>query len=179
MLASAELLETLFDFADPAAAAAWESVGDRVMGGVSSGRMVLVAAGLSAFEGDVSLERGGGFASVRSAPGHFDLSRHEALVLETRGDGKVYKLNLRTDPLFDGVHWQAAFPTQPGRWLAVRLPLDGFRPVWRGRPVPGAAPLDPAAVTSFGLVLGDRQVGPFRLELAALRAVPRGAGRRS
>jgi hypothetical protein len=33
-------------------------------------------------------ERNGGFASVRTEAGNYDLSGHEALVLRLRGDGK-------------------------------------------------------------------------------------------
>jgi monofunctional biosynthetic peptidoglycan transglycosylase len=162
----------IFDFSGPAATRGWEPVGDRVMGGVSSGRLAAAPGGPGVFEGEVSLANGGGFASVRSPPGRFDLSRADALVLEVRGDGRVYKLGLRTDPLLDGPTWQASFRPAAGRWEAVRLPLGAFRASWRGRPVPGSPPLDLAAVVRLGLLVGDRQAGPFRLEIAAIRAEP-------
>src|SRR5512143_1635672 len=93
-----ELLLTLLDFADPRGAGAWESIGDRVMGGRSTGTFTSTPGGPAVFLGEISLENGGGFASVRSAPGAFDLSRHHGLVLEVRGDGRSYKLSIRTDP---------------------------------------------------------------------------------
>ncbi len=168
-----EILETLFDFADPSLVAAWESVGDRVMGGVSSGRLVPLAGGGAAFSGEVLLEQGGGFASVRSAPGLFDLSAHEGLILEVRGDGRTYKLSIRTDPWFDAVAYQVRFATRSGELTVHRLPFGEFRATWRGRPVPGAPPLEPSQVSSFGLLVGDRQSGPFNLEIAAIRAYRR------
>ena len=168
-----EILETLFDFADASLASSWESVGDRVMGGVSSGQLVPLAGGWAAFRGEVLLENGGGFASVRSAPGPFDLSAHEGLLLEARGDGRTYKLSVRTDPWSDGVSYQVRFATRPGEGAVHRLPFVDFRPTWRGRPVPGAPLLEPARVCSFGLLVGDRQVGPFHLEIAAIRAYRR------
>ncbi len=162
--------QTLFDFADPASARAWSPIGDRVMGGASSGALLAVEGGAAAFVGEVSLEHGGGFASVRSAPGRFDLSRRDRLVLEVRGDGRVYKLGLRTDARLDGVSYQSPFGTRAGRWISVELPLSSFRATWRGRPVPGAPPLDPSAVTTIGLLVSGGQAGPFRLEIAAIRA---------
>ncbi len=164
------LLQTLFDFADPAHVDAWEWVGDPVMGGVSTGALVGLAGGVAAFTGTVSLAHGGGFASVRSAPGVFDLSGYEGILLDVRGDGRTYKLSIRTDPWFDAVAYQVRFPTRPGARDEHRISFAAFRPTWRGRPVPGAPPLEPARIASFGLVVGDGQGGPFRLEIAAIRA---------
>ena len=59
----------LFDFSDPAAVAEWAPIDDRVMGGVSHSRLRHDPAGHAVFEGQVSLDRGGGFASVRCRPG--------------------------------------------------------------------------------------------------------------
>jgi NADH dehydrogenase [ubiquinone] 1 alpha subcomplex assembly factor 1 len=164
------LLEMLLDFSDPRAPESWESIGDAVMGGRSSGRLQTIPGGRAVFLGEISLDAGGGFASVRSAQGSYDLSRHQGLLLEVRGDGRTYKLAIRTDPYFDGVSWQSAFETRPGAWEAIRLPLAGFRPTWRGRPVPGAGRLEPGRVVSFGLVVAERRAGSFRLEISALRA---------
>jgi len=177
MLASVEsVLDTLFDFALPEDAAAWQAIGDPVMGGASVGRLLPLPGGSAAFSGDLSLAGGGGFASVRSAPGRFDLSHHEAIVLEARGDGRLYTIALRTDPYFDGVSYQASFSTRPGRWDVVRIPFASFHPRWRGRPVPGAPGLEPGRVVSLGIVLADRRAGPFHLEIQSIRALRRGRG---
>lgn len=165
-------LETLVDLGEPGVAAGWEPVGDRVMGGGSACQLVALGDGWAAFFGEVVLE-GGGFASVRSSVGTFDLSGREGIHLEVRGDGRTYKLSLRTDPWFDDVAYQARFETRAGDRTVHRLPWSGFRATWRGRPVPGAPLLVPSRICSFGLVVGDRQGGPFRLELAAIRAYGR------
>ena len=170
---ASEILETLFDFGDASLVAAWEPVGDRVMGGRSEGRLELVGGGWAAFLGEVLLAQGGGFASIRSVPGRFDLSGHEGLLLEVRGDGRSYKLSVRTDPWFDAVAYQAGFAPRPGDRSVHRVPFSAFRATWRGRPVPGAPLLEPSRICSFGLVVGDRQAGPFRLEIAAIRAYGR------
>jgi NADH dehydrogenase [ubiquinone] 1 alpha subcomplex assembly factor 1 len=89
-----------------------------------------------------------------------------------RGDGKRYKLNLRTSDGFDGVVYQAAFETQPGAWLTAELPLSDFAPRLRGRPASGM--LDRAHVSSLGLLISDRQAGPFRLEVEPIAATSKG-----
>jgi NADH dehydrogenase [ubiquinone] 1 alpha subcomplex assembly factor 1 len=146
----------------------WFPVDDRVMGGLSSSRAEASADGL-VFTGDLSLEQNGGFASIRTRPRDYDLAGTRALVLRVRGDGKVYKLGLRTDDAFDGVQYQARFHTRAEAWEDVRLPIADFEPRFRGRPVP-APPLDPARIRTFGLLIADRQAGAFRLVLASLTA---------
>jgi len=154
----------IVDLADRERASAWISIGDRVMGGRSSGALQ-PGDGAAVFEGRVSLENGGGFASARSPPGRFDLGGAEGIALRVRGDGRTYRLSLRTDPELDGVSYQAPFPTPPGRWIDLRLPFSAFAARFRGREV-SAAPLDPRRIASFGLLVGEGQQGPFRLEVA-------------
>ncbi|MBS0396273.1 MAG: CIA30 family protein, partial [Proteobacteria bacterium] len=93
-----------------------------------------------------------------------------AFMLVARGDGREYRLTLRTEPRVDAPQYQAPF--RPGAaWAEHRLALAAFEPRFRGRPVPGAPPLEPARVAILGILIGARQAGPFRLELARLEAV--------
>ena len=158
-------LMLLADFRDPSEAARWVATDDVVMGGQSSSAL-LAGDGVGIFAGELSLARGGGFASVRRRGKVVDLSACEAIDLDVRGDGKRYKLNLRTSDDLDGVVYQAAFETQPGTWRTVELPLAGFAPRFRGRPA--SRKLERAHVSSLGLVIADRQAGPFRLELSSI-----------
>lgn len=159
-----------FDFADEAVIDAWVAVNDAVMGGVSTGRLEATGNGTAAFTGLVSLENDGGFASVRSRPREHDLGGCAGLELRVRGDGRRYKINLKTDPLPDGVLYRAVFETREDEWQTLRLPFVKFLPAFRGRIVPEAPPLDPSRVRSLGLMISDRQAGPFRLEIARIAA---------
>lgn len=160
----------LFRFDSPHCVAGWFAIDDAVMGGVSRSRLRHDPAGHSVFEGEVSLENNGGFASVRSRP--LDLGAPDAAgyLIEVRGDGKRYKLNLRTEDSFDGVNYQAVFEPPAGAWMVARLAVSEFRPTFRGRSVPGAPPLDPAAVRQIGLMIADRQAGPFALAIRSIHA---------
>jgi len=113
------------------------------MGGVSRSRLRHDPAGHAVFEGIVSLENSGGFASVHSRPLESGFPGAVSYMLEVRGDGKRFKLNLRTNDAFDGVNYQAVFEAPAGTWTLVRLRLSDFRPTFHGRSVPGAPPLDP------------------------------------
>jgi NADH dehydrogenase [ubiquinone] 1 alpha subcomplex assembly factor 1 len=160
---------SVLEFRDPAQVRVWIAVDDRVMGGVSASQATVTAEGL-AFSGVVSLANNGGFASIRAQPHGYDLAGATALLLRVRGDGQTYKLALRTEDVFDGVQYQARFATQPGAWIDVELPVTAFQPTFRGRAVPDAPALDPARIRVFGLLIADRQAGPFRLVVASIQA---------
>lgn len=152
----------IFDFR--AGAEPWRSIDDVVMGGRSSSEMV-VSDGIAVFRGEVSLANNGGFASVRSDLGELDLSAFTGLVLRVRGDGKHYKLRLRTTTAFDGVSYQAPLEPAAGDWQELAVPFTAFEAVFRGRRLPDHEALEPAEVKSIGLMIKDGQAGPFRLEI--------------
>ncbi|MCK7501376.1 MAG: CIA30 family protein [Comamonadaceae bacterium] len=115
------------------------------MGGVSRSRLRHDAGGHAVFEGTVSLERGGGFASVRCRPGTHGAPGAGFCVVAARGDGRRYKIGLLTDDRFDGIVYRAALAPEGEDWQRIRLPLIAFRPTRRGRELPGAPALEPAA----------------------------------
>lgn len=160
----------LFRFDSAASVTDWYAIDDAVMGGVSRSRLRHDAAGHAVFEGVLSLDNRGGFASVRSRPRDLGAAGAVAYLLEARGDGRRYKLNLRTDDAFDGMNYQAEFEPPAGAWASVRLPLDAFAPTFRGRHVPGAPPLDPARLRQVGLLIADRQAGSFSLDVRSMGA---------
>lgn len=159
----------IFRFDIAGEAETWHAIDDRVMGGVSRSRL-RSDAGFAVFVGEVSLDHGGGFASVRSSYRDLGDPAAHGYALEVAGDGRRYKLSLRTDAAFDGVQYQAAFVAPVGEFVVVRLPLTAFRATWRGRDVPDAPPLDPANVRQAGFTIADRQAGPFRLAIRTLRS---------
>lgn len=160
---------TLFDFSDPRSALAWRSIDDVVMGGLSASALEFLGD-RAAFRGVVSLENNGGFASVRCLPREFGLAGQRGLELDLIGDGHACKLGLRLDENFDGVTYQTTFTAPAGRRSLVRVDFTELAPTFRGRRVPDAPAFEPARATQLGLLVGDKQVGPFSLELFAVRA---------
>jgi monofunctional biosynthetic peptidoglycan transglycosylase len=167
--------KTLFDFATATNATAWQIVNDDVMGGVSAGKFAVIS-GLGVFTGAVSLENNGGFSSVRSLPARLDCAGGDAFLIRVRGDGRRYKFTARTDDRLNSPIYQFSFPTKPGEWEELRLPMKDFVPTFRGRVLSGEPPLDPAKITSVGFLISDRQAGPFRLEVAWIKVTLQPAG---
>lgn len=157
-------------FAQPAAVVEWRCLHDTVMGGRSSGTVAWLPPGLLRFEGVVSLEDGGGFASARSGRLEAPAPGTVALVTRVRGDGRRYKLALRTMDAFDAAVYQAEFATPPGAFVEPVLPLADFVPRRRGRDVT-APPLRPQDIASLGWVIADRQAGPFRLDVESVALI--------
>ena len=155
----------VFDFSEEGDEDAWRSIDDVVMGGVSASGFRVTSNGIGVFEGVVSLEQGGGFASVSSRPARIDLGDSDGVDVRLRGDGRRYRLRLRTGTGADEVSYQAGLQTEDGVWREERLPFQVFEARYHGQPVPDAPPLDPRCITSFGLLIADRQAGPFRLEI--------------
>jgi NADH dehydrogenase [ubiquinone] 1 alpha subcomplex assembly factor 1 len=169
--AASERPRLVLDLGEPNASRRWSSVNDSVMGGRSVSRLTPSGEGTCHFEGRVSLENNGGFASVRTRPADLELGGARSLRLKFRGDGKTYKLRLRTTDGFNAVNYEVSFTTTTGLWEERDFPIDNFIPVWRGRRVRGASKLDPGQVRSVGFLISDKQAGPFRLEVKALSKV--------
>lgn len=169
-------------FRDAGEAARWHAVNDDVMGGVSQGRLQ-IEGDLGVFTGRLSLEHGGGFASIRRAPAdeareetpgqplERALSQARGVRLRVRGDGRPYQLRLRSDRLGEGAAYRARFATT-GEWQTVELPWSAFEAVFRGRRLAQAPPLAPEEIRQLGFLIADRREGAFRLEIASLEALP-------
>jgi len=158
----------LFDFTQPEARP-WLSIDDMVMGGVSNSAM-RIENGRAVFAGVVSLDFGGGFASVRSNPGSWDLIAFTGIEALLRGDGRRYKLVLKSDAGLDGVNWQASFQTRCDERQMIRIPFQDLVPVYRGSRISNAPPFDAGRIATFGFHISDKQAGSFRLEIERITA---------
>ncbi len=162
--------QMILDF-NAESAPAWNAIDDRIMGGLSQSQPEYIDGVGMRFSGHVSLENNGGFASIRSEVVDYDLSAYNGLKLRLRGDGKTYKLSLRTDIFYDGVSYQAEFKTDAGNWQEIDLPFESFVPTHHGKKLTTVAPMDTARVRSFGLFISGKQQGPFQLDIAYIKGI--------
>jgi hypothetical protein len=165
------MVKTLFRFGEGMSVQGWDAIDDRVMGGVSLSRLRHDDAGYAVFEGVVSLDRNGGFASVRSGAGQLGMAAALACVIEARGDGRRFKLNLFMDDAFDALSYQSEFTPAAGLWTSIRLPISAFRARFRGREVTGAPALDQARIRQLGLMVSGGQAGAFALGVRSIQLV--------
>ena len=149
----------------------WYIVNDGVMGGVSRSNLSLNEEGNALFEGSVSLDYNGGFASCRMRIKDVDMTGARALSIRLMGDGQKYKMRLRMSNSFDGVAYSTTFETEKGKWMEVELPLESFTPQFRGYYVPSAPDLEASKIGQLGIMIADKQEGPFSLEIQSISAL--------
>jgi NADH dehydrogenase [ubiquinone] 1 alpha subcomplex assembly factor 1 len=153
----------LLDFSSSDVVQTFRVINDAVMGGVSTSRL-RSTDGAMVFEGEVSLENNGGFASFRG-PVRFP-AKSAALLVTVRGDGQRYKLTLKVDDSTSTPQYQAAF-VAPRDWQTLRFEAANFAASYRGRAI--VAPIVRFVdVQYIGLLVSDRQSGPFKIELKDL-----------
>jgi len=143
----------------------WQIINDGVMGGLSRSSFGLSDQSLD-FQGMLSTENRGGFASVRGrlpAP----LERICGFRLQVSGDGHRYQFRLRESAESGDIAWRAFFDTSEDT-RAVSLSLEEFEPVIRGRRVEVLPPLADRLVNYVGVMLTSKRPGPFRLRVHSI-----------
>ena len=173
----------IFDFSESnEIAAAWGTLDDVVMGGVSQSGLALNGQGEAVFSGIVSVENSGGFASVRTKNFEppFNFSNWEGVQLRVKGDGQRYKFILRNSNGWDSPAYIYGFDTEKEEWLSVNIPFSKMVPTFRAKSMPSAPALNPAQIYSFQLMLSkfeyDQKLNPrfepgsFSLEIARISA---------
>jgi NADH dehydrogenase [ubiquinone] 1 alpha subcomplex assembly factor 1 len=165
LLATTALSSSLFEF--KAGETNWYVINDGVMGGVSSST-VKIQNGILEFTGQVRLENNGGFASIRSVSGQYNLSNFLSLRLRVRGDGKKYSFQIGTSNT-RGILYQFEFGTKAGQWLELDVPLKDMKPTRFGQVLARPA-FDSSRIEYFGFIVGNKKAEDFKLELDWIRA---------
>jgi monofunctional biosynthetic peptidoglycan transglycosylase len=160
----------LIDFKNTDESGNWQIINDDVMGGVSQSEIIFNDTGTATFQGSVSLENNGGFASTRRKPYPYQLGGYIGLHVRIRGDGKKYQLRVRTDNRFDGISYRYRFGTQPETWMNIRVPFSKFVPTFRGRILSDVPPISPEQIQQVGFLISDKQAGKFRIEIDWIKA---------
>lgn len=118
------------------------------------------------------------WASVRSADTWLDLSALQGIQMAVRGDGKTYRAIIRTKDTRGTIEYTAVIPAKPSahQWRTITLAWSEFRPSYKAGMITGVEvsqvpPLDPKNIKNFGFGVGDRQWGPFHLEIRYIKAV--------
>ena len=88
------------------------------------------------------------------------------LYLKLRGDGKRYQFRCRMGNDFDEVSYSYYFVAKNVDWQEVRLSFRDFVPTYRGKILESFQSLDSQEIRSLGLMISDKQVGYYHLEIA-------------
>ena len=118
---------------------------------------------------EVLVENNGGFASSRLDIGKNNLNGIKFFEIKLKGDGNNYKLRLRQKNM--RASYSCDFKSQKNEWIIVQLPVENFRPTWRGYTYSNYPNLDLDKVNSLSLQISDKQEGKFNLAVEYIKAI--------
>ena len=143
----------------------WYSVNDGVMGGLSKGKTSYTANSLK-FEGSVSFENNGGFASVRSDYEVMDLSSYETVTIRYKSKGQSLALNFNYYQRWWYPNYKANLPATDGEWETLTLSLAELKEYRVGRPTGNMiAPQQLERIIRLGIMTADKKEGAFEAEV--------------
>ena len=158
----------LYTFQDLQEQETWFPLNDDVVGGVSTGTFEFTEDNTLIFSGKVSLESHGGFASIRSKTDAVNLEGVKKFKLRVKGDGKSYYFNISSSNFVADPGYQAGFDTKDGVWEEITITIDDFEPAFGSNY--GKENLSMEEIRLMGLIISDKQVGPFGLEIDWIKA---------
>ena len=147
----------------------WNIVNDDVMGGISKSYLSLNDEKNLVFNGYLSLDNNGGFASSRLSFPKETLSGVKSFKIKVKGDGNIYKLRFRQNNR--RASYSADFNSSKDKWTEVEILLEDFKPTWRGFTYSDYPAPDIEKISELGIQISDKQEGAFELELKHIKAV--------
>ncbi|MEZ8094033.1 CIA30 family protein [Photobacterium swingsii] len=157
----------MIDLTQPHEHQVWKATNDNVMGGISQGQLTFDGES-SRFWGGISLDNNGGFSSISRAidPLPFEVDR---VAVSFIGDGRRYQLRLATWKNGNRITYKHEFTTIKGQQQEKAFDLNKFQAVFRGRLISNAPKLTAQDIKQVGLLIADKQPGPFALNLIQIR----------
>ena len=147
----------------------WNIVNDDVMGGISTSYLSVSDGKSLIFNGNLSLENNGGFASSRLSLSKKSLIGVKSFSMKIKGDGNSYKLRLSQDNR--RASYSANFKSINDEWIEVNIPIEDFKATWRGYTYSDYPSIDSERINSLGLQISDKQEGEFKLEIRHIKAI--------
>ena len=81
---------------------------------------------------------------------------------------------IRTIELFDENICRSlieTFESTKDKWVEVDIPIEDFKPTWRGYNYSDYPAIEIEEVNSLGLHISDKQEGEFKLEIEYIKAI--------
>ena len=160
----------VFDFGPEKDFGRWSIINDGVMGGLSSSKAILDGDAVL-FTGSVSLKNNGGFVSLRSAMGKYDLSEYTHCEIRFKSDtDRKFELLIEKDTPFYLPKFRAKFGGKTQDWKTLTIPLEALEISRMGNTIQeGIDTQDLKGIQRIGFILADKQEGSFQLWIDYLK----------
>ena len=153
---------TLFNFSKGVNIENWRIVNDDVMGGISTSKFKLSNSGYGVFQGNVSTENNGGFASVRYIMDEVNIEEASAIRIKVKGDGKNYQFRIK-NKTSDYFSYVTTFTTS-GDWQTIEMQLNDFYASFRGRKL-DLPNFNKKAIEQIAFLIANGTDETFKLEI--------------
>ncbi|UJP64203.1 CIA30 family protein [Mongoliitalea daihaiensis] len=154
----------LFDFGEGKIFGRWVIINDGVMGGMSDSNARLEKNAV-VFYGHVSLENNGGFVSLRSPMGKYDLSSFSYCEMRFKSPSyRNFEILLERETAFYLPKFRKKFLAVSDDWEVVTFLLTDFEISRMGETTQkGIALSELQHIQRLGIILADKQEGDFEL----------------
>lgn len=153
----------MYEFGKNKAGQDWYAVNDGVMGGRSDGTLTLKKDCLH-FEGEVSLENNGGFASFRCPYGKFNLSNYKSVQIRYKSTGFDFAFVLENKQVYYEPNYKHKLPNTQGEWTVAILHLNEFEGYKLGNPINEKLSKEiQSEIIRMGFISNEKKAGDFEL----------------
>jgi hypothetical protein len=158
-------ISLVFNFEKSANIEDWVIVNDVVMGGRSTADFGLDENGNGVFNGEVSLENNGGFASLRYRFESMNVEDFKNIQLKVKGDGKRYQFRIKASA-YDRHSYICYFDTNK-EWQNITIPINELFPSFRGYQL-DMPNFDKAEIEEIAFLIGNKKAEKFELILDSI-----------
>jgi len=150
----------------------WLILSDNVMGGVSQAQIEYGTSSVI-LKGTVSLKNRGGFVSIKSYFGKFDLSSFKTVKIKFRSTRQKYSFTLENSRRWYEPAYKHEFSAKEiNKWETVSLDLDNFEEEVIGQPTGLKANKSiTESILRIGISTNEKREGPFQLEIESIEFI--------
>lgn len=140
----------------------WLVVNDNVMGGISESNIRFSENNTLVFQGRVSIENNGGFASFRYNTRNLKVNKDQKIKMVVIGDSKEYQIRIKPSRNIRYTY-SKTFKTTNSKQI-IEIPLNEFTAQYRGYKL-NMENFDFDKIEEFGILVGNKKNEEFRLEI--------------
>ena len=167
LLFSITLLTSLpmYDFGNNKTGQEWYVINDGVMGGLSQGKLSLTKDYLH-YEGRVSLENNGGFASIRAPYGEYDLTPYKSVEIRYKSTSYDFAFVLENRQRFYEPTYKHNLPSTNNKWVTLKMNLVDFGGYQLGRKLNTQLTKQiQSEIIRMGFISNEKRAGDFDLSI--------------
>ena len=144
----------------------WAVISDNVMGGVTTSKLEYTENTM-VLSGNISLANFGGFASVKTAFGQYDLSSYKGVKIRFKSTNQKFAFTLEDKKNWTQPNFKGNFSSsKPDTWEETILYFKDFKEYRIGEPT-GNKLVDASLknMVRLGIITTEKKEGPFSIEI--------------